>query len=134
MPAANRKAIIMPGPPPISAPTTRNSPVSSDIRKPVLNRFIAGISHNSNSDVCFVRHRVKQLMDTPKKASSPEEIAARLAEAAKRANAEAEARRAAEKPAPPAAGTGRPQGSGTHPLWRLGEKGPDFRLLERGPA
>ena len=38
------------------------------------------------------------LMDTPKKASSPEEIAARLAEAAKRANAEAEARRAAEKP------------------------------------
>ena len=38
------------------------------------------------------------LMDTPKKASSPEEIAARLAEAAKRANAEAEARRAAERP------------------------------------
>jgi len=37
-------------------------------------------------------------MDTLKKASSPEEIAARLAEAAKRANAEAEARRAAEKP------------------------------------
>ena len=37
-------------------------------------------------------------MDTPKKASSPQEIAARLAEAAKRANAEAEARRAAEKP------------------------------------
>ena len=44
------------------------------------------------------RHRVKQLMDTPKKASSPEEIAARLAEAAKRANEEADARRAAEKP------------------------------------
>lgn len=38
------------------------------------------------------------LMDTPKKASSPEEIAARLAEAAKRANAEADARRAAERP------------------------------------
>ncbi len=38
------------------------------------------------------------LMDTPKKASSPEEIAARLAEAAKRANQEAEARRAAAKP------------------------------------
>ncbi len=37
------------------------------------------------------------LMDTPKKASSPEEIAARLAEAAKRANAEAETRRAAAK-------------------------------------
>lgn len=37
-------------------------------------------------------------MDTPKKASSAEEIAARLAEAAKRANAEAEARRAAAKP------------------------------------
>ena len=37
-------------------------------------------------------------MNTPQKASSPEEIAARLAEAAKRANQEAEARRAAEKP------------------------------------
>lgn len=37
-------------------------------------------------------------MDTPRKASSPQEIAARLAEAAKRANAEAEARRAKEKP------------------------------------
>jgi hypothetical protein len=37
-------------------------------------------------------------MDTPKKASSPEEIAARLAEAAKRANAEAETRRAAAEP------------------------------------
>ena len=37
-------------------------------------------------------------MDTSQKASSPEEIAARLADAAKRANAEAEARRAAEKP------------------------------------
>ena len=36
-------------------------------------------------------------MDTSQKASSPEEIAARLAEAAKRANAEADARRAAEK-------------------------------------
>lgn len=38
------------------------------------------------------------LMDTPKKALSPDEIAARLADAAKRANAEADARRAAEKP------------------------------------
>jgi hypothetical protein len=37
-------------------------------------------------------------MDTPKKVSSAEEIAARLAEAAKRANAEAEARRAAQAP------------------------------------
>ena len=37
-------------------------------------------------------------MDTPKKSSSPEQIAARLAEAAKRANAEADARRAAAKP------------------------------------
>jgi hypothetical protein len=37
-------------------------------------------------------------MDTLKKVSSAEEIAARLAEAAKRANAEAETRRAAEKP------------------------------------
>lgn len=37
-------------------------------------------------------------MDTPKKASSPEEIAARLADAAKRANQEADARRAAAKP------------------------------------
>jgi hypothetical protein len=37
-------------------------------------------------------------MDTPKKASSADEIAARLAEAAKRANEEADARRAAEKP------------------------------------
>ena len=37
-------------------------------------------------------------METSKKPSSPEEIAARLAEAAKRANAEADARRAAEKP------------------------------------
>ena len=37
-------------------------------------------------------------MNTPKKASSPEEIAARLKEAAKRANAEADARRAAVKP------------------------------------
>jgi hypothetical protein len=37
-------------------------------------------------------------MDTPKKPSSPEEIAARLADAAKRANAEADARRATEKP------------------------------------
>jgi hypothetical protein len=38
------------------------------------------------------------LMDKPKKASSDEEIAARIAEAGKRANQEAEARRAAEKP------------------------------------
>jgi hypothetical protein len=38
------------------------------------------------------------LMDKPKKASSAEEIAARIAEAGKRANREAEARRAAEKP------------------------------------
>ena len=38
------------------------------------------------------------MTDQPKKASSPEEIAARIAEAAKRANQEAEARRAAEKP------------------------------------
>ena len=37
-------------------------------------------------------------MDTPKKPSSTGEIAARIAAAAKRANAEAEARRAAEKP------------------------------------
>ena len=37
-------------------------------------------------------------MDQPKKASSPEEIAARIAEAAQRANREAEARRAAAKP------------------------------------
>ena len=37
-------------------------------------------------------------MENPKKTSSPEEIAARLAEAAKRANAEADARRAVEKP------------------------------------
>lgn len=37
-------------------------------------------------------------METPKKVSSPEEIAARLAEAAKRANEEADARRAAAKP------------------------------------
>ena len=37
-------------------------------------------------------------MDMPKKASSADEIAARLAEAAKRANAEAETRRAAAKP------------------------------------
>ena len=37
-------------------------------------------------------------MDTPKKASSPQAIADRLAAAAKRANAEAEAQRAAEKP------------------------------------
>ena len=37
-------------------------------------------------------------MNTSQKAPSPEEIAARLAEAAKRANAEAAARRAAEKP------------------------------------
>ncbi len=37
-------------------------------------------------------------METPKKTSSPEEVAARLAEAAKRANAEAEARRAAANP------------------------------------
>lgn len=37
-------------------------------------------------------------MDRPKKASSPEEIAARIAAAAKRANEEAEARRAAQKP------------------------------------
>jgi hypothetical protein len=37
-------------------------------------------------------------METTKKVSSPEEIAARLAEAAKRANAEAAARRAAAKP------------------------------------
>ena len=36
-------------------------------------------------------------MDQPKKASSPEEIAARIAEAAKRANQEAEGRRAAAK-------------------------------------
>jgi hypothetical protein len=36
-------------------------------------------------------------MDQPKKASSAEEIAARIAEAAKRANQEAEARRAAAK-------------------------------------
>jgi hypothetical protein len=38
------------------------------------------------------------VMNKPKKASSPEEIAARVAEAGKRANQEAEARRAAEKP------------------------------------
>jgi len=38
------------------------------------------------------------LMETPKKVSSPEEIAARLAEAAKRANEEADARRATAKP------------------------------------
>ena len=37
-------------------------------------------------------------MDTQKKSSTPEEIAARLAEAAKRANQEADARRAAAKP------------------------------------
>lgn len=37
-------------------------------------------------------------MDQPKKASSPEEIAARIAEAGRRANQEAAARRAAEKP------------------------------------
>jgi len=37
-------------------------------------------------------------MNTPQKTLSPEEIAARLAEAAKRANQEADARRAAEKP------------------------------------
>ncbi|HKD47490.1 MAG TPA: DUF1674 domain-containing protein [Rhizomicrobium sp.] len=37
-------------------------------------------------------------MDRSTKASSPEEIAARIAEAGKRANQEAEARRAAEKP------------------------------------
>jgi hypothetical protein len=37
-------------------------------------------------------------MDASKKASSPEEIAARIADAAKRANAEADARRAIEKP------------------------------------
>ena len=37
-------------------------------------------------------------MNTSQKAPSAEEIAARLAEAAKRANAEAAARRAAEKP------------------------------------
>ena len=37
-------------------------------------------------------------MDTQKKVLTPDEIAARLAEAAKRANAEAEARRAAQVP------------------------------------
>jgi hypothetical protein len=37
-------------------------------------------------------------MEPQKKASSPEEIADRLAEAAKRANAEADARRAAARP------------------------------------
>ena len=37
-------------------------------------------------------------MNTPQKPTSPEEIAARLAQAAKRANEEADARRAAEKP------------------------------------
>jgi len=37
-------------------------------------------------------------MDKPKKVSSQEEIAARIAEAAERANQEAEARRAAAKP------------------------------------
>ena len=37
-------------------------------------------------------------MESPKKTSSAEEIAARLAAAAKRATAEADARRAAEKP------------------------------------
>ena len=37
-------------------------------------------------------------MDRPKKASSPEEIAARIAEAAERSNDEAAARRAAQKP------------------------------------
>ena len=37
-------------------------------------------------------------MDKPKKVSSPEEIAARIAEAAQRATQEAEARRAAAKP------------------------------------
>jgi hypothetical protein len=44
------------------------------------------------------RDRVKNRMDTPKKPATPEEIAARLAEAATRANAEADARRAGEKP------------------------------------
>ncbi len=38
------------------------------------------------------------MMDRQKKASSPEEIAARVAEAAKRANEEAAVRRAAHKP------------------------------------
>jgi len=38
------------------------------------------------------------VMDKPKNPSSPEEIAARVAEAAKRANDEAMARRAAQKP------------------------------------
>lgn len=37
-------------------------------------------------------------MDRPKKASSAEEIAARIREAGKRANQEAEARRKAQKP------------------------------------
>ena len=37
-------------------------------------------------------------MDTPQKAPSPQEIADRLRDAAKRANEEAAARRAAEKP------------------------------------
>ena len=37
-------------------------------------------------------------MNTPQKTLSPEEIAARLADAAKRANEEADTRRAAEKP------------------------------------
>jgi hypothetical protein len=37
-------------------------------------------------------------MNTSQKTSSPEEIAARLAQAAKRANQEADARRAIEKP------------------------------------
>ncbi len=38
------------------------------------------------------------LMDKPKKASSADEIAARIIEAGKRANQEAEARRRTEKP------------------------------------
>jgi hypothetical protein len=46
----------------------------------------------------FSRSGVKKSMAELKKTSSPEEVAARLAEAALRANQEAAARRAAEKP------------------------------------
>jgi hypothetical protein len=49
-------------------------------------------------------------MDTVKKVSSADEIAARLAEAAQRANAEAEARRGAEKPLQLPPETGGPRG------------------------
>jgi len=49
-------------------------------------------------------------MDRSKKASSSEDIAARVAEAGKRANQEAEARRAAEKPLKLPNETGGPKG------------------------